>query len=314
MAMEFDRAYRAALWTIDRVLFRRLFSLLERTGFHVTPVHFYQPIPDTRTMKESLWSRQSQLVGININEQRQIELIGQFLRFKHEYDAFPRRRASRPWQFYANNPNFGPVDAEMLYCMIRHFRPRKVVEIGCGYSTYLLAEALRKNEEETGHQAELIAVDLHPGRVLKSGFPGLSRLIPQRVEEVDLAEFEALEENDILSIDSSHVLRIGGDVHHEYLEILPRLSKGVIVHIHDVFLPSEYPRRWVLQMHRFWNEQYLAQAFLAFNGAFEIVWCGSYMHVKHPDKLAEAFASYDQSTVWATDRPGATSLWIRKTV
>ena len=88
----------------------------------------------------------------------------------------------------------------------------------------------------------------------------------------------------------------------------------MIVHIHDVFLPCEYPRRWVLGMHRFWNEQYLVQAFLAYNNAFEIVWCGSYMHVRHPDKLAEAFDSYDQSTVWATDRPGATSLWIRKTI
>jgi hypothetical protein len=312
--MDFDRAYRAALWTIDRVLFRRLFSLVEHAGFHITPVHFYQPIPDTRKMKESLWSRQSQLIGININEQRQIELLGQFLRLKHEYDTFPKRGGATRSQYYTNNPNFGAVDAEMLYCMIRHSRPRKVIEIGCGYSTYLCAQAILKNEEETGQQSELVGIDSHPSRVLKSGFPGLSRLIAQSLEEVDLAEFETLEENDILSIDSSHVLRIGGDVHHEYLEVLPRLSRGVLVHIHDVFLPCEYPRRWVLGMHRFWNEQYLVQGFLAFNGAFEVVWCGSYMHIRHPDKLAEAFASYDQSTVWATDRPGATSLWIRKTM
>jgi hypothetical protein len=259
-----------------------------------------------------LWLRQSHLVGININEQKQVEMISQFLRFKNEYDNFPENETSKPWQFFTNNPHFGPVDAEVLYCMIRYFQPKKIIEIGCGYSTYLSAEAILKNEGENRNRADLVAIEPNPNRVLKSGFPGLSRLIPKKLEDVDLEEYKSLNENDILFIDSSHVLKIGSDVYNEYLEILPRLNAGVIVHIHDIFFPHEYPKMWVLKMHRFWTEQYLVQAFLAFNNAFDVLWCGSYMHLKHPAKLAEAFASYNQETVWSTSRPGATSLWIRK--
>jgi predicted O-methyltransferase YrrM len=310
--MELDVMYRYAIRAMDTILFSRIFALCEKLGFHITRNHFYEPIPDTRTLKEQLWLRQSQLVGIDINEQKQIEMINQFLRFKNEYDNFPKNRTSKAWQFYANNPHFGPVDAEVLYCIIRHFQPKKIIEIGCGYSTYLSAEAILKNEEESRFRADLIAVDPNPNRVMKSGFPGLSRLITEKIEDVDLEEYKALKENDILFIDSSHVLKIGNDVYHEYLEILPRLNKGVIIHIHDIFYPCEYPKIWVLKMRRFWNEQYLVQAFLAFNNAFEVLWCGSYMHLKHHDKLAEAFSSYNRATVWSTYRPGATSIWIRK--
>ena len=91
------------------------------------------------------------------------------------------------------------------------------------------------------------------------------------------------------------------------LEVLPRLSKGVLVHIHDIFLPAEYPRKWVMDFYRFWNEQYLLQAFLAFNPSFEILWAASYMHLRHPDLLEAAFNSYDRRLNWPA------SFWIRKT-
>jgi len=312
MSMDFSGINRVALWVVDCVLLRRLFSILEHIGVHLTLNHFYQPIPDTRMIDDKLLSRRSQLVGINMNEPKQNELLNQFVKYKKEYDLLPRNKAEKPWQYYVNNPNFGPVDAEVLYCMIRSFKPKKVIEIGCGYSTYLSALAILKNGDENGCRADLIAIEPYANKVLKAGFPGLTRLIQKKVQDIDLMEYEALSENDILFIDSSHVLKIGSDVQHAYLEILPRLNKGVIVHIHDVFFPCEYPKNWVLQMHRFWNEQYLVQAFLAFNKAFEIEWCGSYMHLMHSDKLEEAFSSYDPKTVWSNQRPGATSLWLRK--
>jgi len=161
---------------------------------------------------------------------------------------------------------------------------------------------------ENENSAELIAIEPYPNEVLRRGFPGLSRLIPRKVEEVDLSQFDELKQNDILFIDSSHVLRIGNDVQYEYLEVLPRINKGIIIHIHDIFLPMEYPKNWVLKMHRFWSEQYLLQAFLAFNSAFEILWAGSYMHLRHPDQLEKAFSSYNRDAVWATNVPGATSF------
>lgn len=156
------------------------------------------------------------------------------------------------------------------------------------------------------YECELVAIDPHPSRVLRSGFPGLLRLITEKVESVDVEEFYTLNEGDILFIDSSHVLKIGNDVWYLYNEILPSLRKGVLVHVHDVFLPMNYPKKWVIKQGRFWNEQYVLKAFLTFNTCYEVLLAMSYMHVKHPDALEKAFSSYDRHRVW----PG--SFWIRK--
>lgn len=103
-----------------------------------------------------------------------------------------------------------------------------------------------------------------------------------------------LERNDILFIDFSHILSIGSDVRYEYLDLLPRLKPGVLIHFHDIFLPAEYPQKWVLNFHRFWNEQYLLQAFLTFNTEFEVLWAGNFMHLNHSDLLAATIPSYKQ--------------------
>ena len=101
------------------IVFVKLFPLWERLGFHLTLNYYDRPIPDTRTLKNELWLKESELDGINMNEQKQIQLLNSFLRFKDEYDAFPKEKTSRPWQYHLNNPAFGPVDAEILYCMIQ---------------------------------------------------------------------------------------------------------------------------------------------------------------------------------------------------
>src|SRR5690606_33408648 len=118
--------------------------------------------------------------------------------------------------------------------------------------------------------------------------------------------FSQLGENDILFIDSSHVLHATSDVRYEYLEILPTLKPGVLVHIHDILLPADYFRSWLVTDLHFWNEQYLLQAFLAFNESFRTLWAGSYMHLKHPKALERAFGHYDSSVRWAG------SYWIRR--
>lgn len=299
-----SRAYNFAL----SALIKRSFLIWQRLGFHVTPNHFSEPIPDTRTLKNELWSKRSEMVGIEISEHEQIRLLSEFLaKFKGEYEAFPRHKTPIPHQYYVNNGNFESVDGEILYCMIRYFKPRKIFEIGSGSSTYLSAQAtLRNKEENKDYECELMAVDPYPNSVLKDGFPGLSKLIPEKVQNVPVSKFGELKENDVLFIDTSHILKIGSDVQHEYLEILPRLNKGVLIHAHDIFLPSEYPREWVYKQYSFYTEQYLLQAFLAFNSAFEILWMGSYMHLKHPDKLEKAFSSYDKNKVWPR------SFWLRK--
>ncbi len=170
-----------------------------------------------------------------------------------------------------------------------------------------MAEALLRNAaERSGPAAGVTVIDPHPNEVVRAGFPGLGEVLDEAVEEVPLRRFGALRPNDVLFIDSSHVLRIGGDVQFLYLEVLPRLAPGVLVHIHDIFLPAEYPKRWVLEQFRFLSEQYLLQAFLAFNGEFEVLWAGQFMHLRHPDDLARAFPSYERNRT----SPG--SFWIRR--
>jgi len=290
-------------------IIKMMFLFWQRLGFHITPNHFYEPIPDTRTLKDDLWSKHSELVGIGLNEKKQLELLSLFVsKFKNEYDRFPKNKTSSPYEYYVNNGAFESVDGEILYCMIRHFKPRKIFEIGSGHSTYLSAQAVLKNrKEDDGYNCELVAIEPYPTEILKIGFPGLRKLIPKKIQDIPLSEFEKLTENDIFFVDSSHVLKIGSDVQYEYLEILPRLNKGVIVQAHDIFLPTEYPREWVLKDYIFWTEQYLLQAFLAFNDSFEVLWAGSYMHLQHPDKLETAFSSYKREQRFP---PG--SFWMRK--
>ena len=285
---------------------RRFFQIWERNGFHITANHFYEPVPDVSKLDDSLWQRAVDLVGVDMNESGQLALLDTVAaRYKAEYDQFPLRATADPTQYHFDQPMFRSVDAEMLYSMIRHSRPRRMVEIGSGYSTLLAAAACRRNREE-GHPTELTCIEPHPTEVLHHGLDGVTRLVARPLQEIDDTAFGSLGANDILFIDSSHVLRIGNDVHREYLSILPKLASGVLVHVHDIFLPDEYPRAWVKEEFRFWTEQYLLHAFLMFNDAFKVRWAGNYMHQRHPDKLRHAFRSYDPSEVL----PG--SFWIQR--
>jgi len=271
---------------------KRYFDLWESSGFHIIPIHFHQPIPDTKTLGDEIWKKTSELVGIDMNTKRQLELLTEvFPNYIQECD-FPRERTEIPYEFYRKNGAFLSVDAEVFHCMIRHFQPKRIVEVGSGSTTYLAARACRLNAEKNGTSTELYSIDPFPNEIVKRGFPGLTSLTQKPLEQVEVGFFSQLEENDILFIDSSHVVGIGGDVNYEYLEIIPRLKAGVIVHVHDIFAPAEYPRKWIFEDRFFWTEQYILQAFLSFNCAFEILWASSYMHLYYPEKLKSVFLSY----------------------
>lgn len=278
----------------------KYFRLWEEHGFHLTPVHFYSPLPDTRTLKPETWTRESALAGVDMNEETQLRFLREvFPRFRDEYERFPMNETGVPHEFYFQNGMFGGTDALALYCMVRHFRPGLVLEVGSGFSTRVSAQAALENGG-----TEVVAIEPHPDEVLRQGFPGLGGLIPEEVQKVDLAQFEALGPNDILFIDSSHVVKIGGDVNYLFLEVLPRLKPGVIVHVHDIFFPVEYRREWVINEARFWNEQYLLQAFLAFNPAYEVLLCNNYLGARHQDEMREVFPD---SPWW-----GGGSFWMRR--
>ena len=285
---------------------RRYSSLWERHGFHVIPNHFYYPIPDTRLLEDSLWESESQLVGIDMNEMEQRRLVEVvFPTYAQEF-AFPMTEEASNSRFHLKNGSFESVDAEVLHCMIRHFQPRRVIEVGAGNSTLVAARACRFNEKETGVETELIVIEPYPSSHIQNGVAGVSRLIQRRVEQVDLGLFRSLNRNDILFIESSHVVQMGGDVHYDILEILPRLEPGVVVHLHDIYLPAEYPREEAFDQGLYFTEQYLLQAFLAFNTAFRVIWGSSYMHLRHPDLLGECFPSYAAGNWWPA------SFWLQR--
>jgi len=268
----------------------------------------YGPLPDVDNLPQWPWKKTSEMPGVDFNEQAQLDLLAEFSKkYAGEYDNFPHNPTPAPHEFYMNNTAFGPVDAEILYCMVRNFKPRKIIEIGSGFSTRLSAKAILKNkEDDDSYECELTAIEPDPKPPLADGFPGLSRLLVSRVEDVPLSQFEQLGENDILFIDSSHVLKTGSDVHYEYLEIVPRVNKGVLVHCHDIFLPEEYMKEGI-KGGSFWNEQYLLHAFLLFNDAFKIIWAGNYMHNRQPGALKEAFKSCRENDL---AHPG--SIWMKR--
>ena len=280
--------------------FREIFRYWERHGFHVTPVHFYQPIPDTQSLPETLWHRPSELTGIDLNDALQLDLLqNHFPKFRSEYDQFPTEPTAEPGRFHLSNGLFGGADALIAYCMIRHFQPRLIIEVGGGYSSLIAAEAIAKNKNSA-----LICIEPLPADFLRKEVPGLRSLIEKKVEDIDLEFFSQLESGDILFIDSSHTVRIGGDVNYLFLEVLPRLAPGVIVHIHDIFFPFDYPREWVMDKFRVWAEQYLLQAFLTFNSEFEVLMANHYLNHRHQEDLKATFPTLSS---W---RGG--SFWMRR--
>jgi predicted O-methyltransferase YrrM len=300
---------------------RTVFRLLQPLGLHLTRNHFYEPVPDTRRLPDSLWSKPSELVGIDMNVDAQLALVRQvFPKYVGEC-SFPDRPAAET-EFHFGNWLFEALDAEVLHCLIRHFKPKRIVEIGSGYTTLISARAAVMNQRD-GVQTEVTCVEPYPNATLKRGFPGLANLIEKPVQQLDLSLFESLEPNDILFIDSSHVAKIGSDVVYEYLEILPRLRPGVLVHVHDIFLPEDYPREWVVRQHKFWTEQYLLRAFLTFNARYEVVWASSMMSLAAKEEIERAIPSWKGSHVRlppdlrreALTRDGANvwpvSFWIR---
>jgi hypothetical protein len=198
--------------------------------------------------------------------------------------------------------------------MIREYKPKRIIEIGSGFSTLISAMAIKKNlTEDSEHQCNLLCVDPYPKDFLYH-IPEISEIIQSKVEALPIDFFSKLEKNDILFIDSSHIIKLNNDVCFEYLELLPNLNKNVLIHFHDIVLPKQYCEYWY-DMKMFWNEQYLLQAFLAFNNKFTVLWAGNYMHLKHPEELEKTIPSYSwfkKNGIKKKTFQGHKSFWIKK--
>ena len=287
---------------IHQTNFPSWFRQWENAGFHVTPVHFYEPIPDSRTLSPTLWTEPLAMTGVDMNDDQQRHLLTEvFPAFRDEYLRIPLDAPAEGHAFYLRNGRFEGLDPLLAYCMVRHYRPRRIIEVGSGHSTLLMAQAALENGD-----TELHSIEPYPEEILTRGVAGLTSLLDRKVEEVDRAFFQSLHSGDILFIDTSHVVRIGGDVNYLFLEILPLLQPGVIVHVHDIFFPYEYPENWVMDRRRFWTEQYLLQAFLAYNSEFEVLVGSGYLKAHYPEQLKELFpraAPWQGGSFWMRRRP-----------
>ncbi|MCK4493272.1 MAG: class I SAM-dependent methyltransferase [Methylococcales bacterium] len=242
--------------------------------------HYYEPQFDNETLKKDL-AKDRNLQGIDWNISDQLKTLEGFT-FSNELLTIKKEK-TKDLDFYLNNNAFESGDAEYWYQIIRKVKPKRILEVGSGHSTLMAIKAIKKNQHENpNYKCKHICIEPYEMDWLEKTEVSVVR---EKVEDVDLSFFSQLQKNDILFIDSSHIIRPQGDVLFEYLELLPSLNVGVIVHVHDIFSPKNYGKQWLEDEVRFWNEQYLLEAFLSHNSSWKIVGALNYLHHNHYKNL-----------------------------
>ena len=249
---------------------------------YVAPGHFYSPVPSTEDIDRAIAARQpaNPLLGIDLREEEQMQLLRRLAKFYPEIPFATDR--SKGFRFAFDNPSYSWCDGIILFCMIRELQPRRIVEVGSGHTSCLILDT---NELFFGGGIECTFVEPYPELLLQLLRPQeieQTDIIARKLQDTDPVIFASLGPNDILFIDSSHVAKAGSDVQALFSNILPALSPGVVVHLHDIFAGFEYPPSW-LREGRGWNEQYMLRAFLQFNAQFRIKLFTGHMLFKHPD-------------------------------
>lgn len=265
--------------------------------------HFSSPLP-SRDEVAAAFSRGGYgppFPAVDLNADGQFALLKELATYYPDL-PFPEK-ATTGRRFYMANSSYGPYDACVLYGMMRHLQPRRIVEVGCGYSS---AAILDLNDALFGGMLALTFVDPDLAQFRRLLLPGEGSrpiLIEKPVQEVPNSVFESLEGNDILLIDSSHVSKVGSDVNHLFFRVLPALRSGVWVHIHDVTGDLEYPRHW-FDEGRAWNELYILREFLMYNRTFRVMFSSALMYNEHRDFLREHMPKCAAG--------GGGQLWLRK--
>jgi hypothetical protein len=284
-------------------------ACLER-GCLPMPVHYYSPVPDIEDLRaRRVWDRRSSMAGIDMREARQLALLAELGREFGAECRWPHEPSRDGSEFYTDNSRFSYGCAASTHALIRKLKPRRVIEAGSGFSSRVIAAALRMNEKDSGRRAEYTVVDPFPGDALER-LPGVGQVLRRRVELIEADVFRTLGENDILFVDSGHTVRAGGDVNFLVLDILPLLAPGVVVHFHDIALPYEYAEVYFTnpKFRVFWTEAYLLQAFLCHNAAYEVLLTMNFLMRDHAAAFRSAWPHYDP----AIHRFPSHSFWIRR--
>lgn len=283
-------------------LITKIIAKINRNGgifrFYFIREHFYQPIPNVKTLLASAATFLYQYAppGFDLQLDNQKELLSKLSIADFKTTATPKEGF-----FYVNNGYFGYADSAAYFGIIKHYKPQRIIEVGAGYSTAVALMAAEVLEKE-GHKIRITAIEPYPRDILLEQEKKIN-IITKRVEYVPLETFDCLKENDILFIDSSHVIKTKNDVVHLYLEVLPRLKRGVLVQIHDISIPYEvHPA--IFKAGFYWTEQYLLMAMLTHSQRYEVLYAGYYMNKDHYETVRKAFPDVD---------PGKSggSFWIR---
>lgn len=313
MKRQIERAVLGTLACLPASWMRHLLFLLrstprltDRWGYHVRPIHYYDPLPDFRAITPAQTQARRVSAAIDFDLPAQIELQRQISGpVGDELRALAAQPEPEGFPFV--NPYFSALDAAVYYALLRHLKPARVIEIGCGYSTRIADRALKRNREE-GAPGRLVCIEPYPEPRLTEHRLEME-LIEKPVEEIPLSMFEELAGNDVLFIDSSHVAKFRSDVLREFLDILPVIRPGVWVHVHDVFFPTDYPALWLMEKRLAWNEQYLLEAFLAFNPAFTPQCCLRWLWLDHAETMRECWPT---EVLPGPDGHGAASFWMKR--
>jgi predicted O-methyltransferase YrrM len=277
---------------------------LERYRTWAPPGHVLSPIPSIEEVKrreKQIYAVPREMPGLDLNEEGQLRLFDKLREFYGEQPFRAHRAEGRRYWF--ENPAYSYADAILLYCMMRHLRPRRIIEVGAGYSSGAILDT---NELFFDNSIECTFIE-PDAQLLRSLLNKQDRdriaIVEKTLQEVDSQVFAQLQTNDILLIDSSHVAKIDSDVNHIFFRILPLLNRGVYIHFHDIFYPFEYPLDWVYEG-RAWNETYLLRAFLQYNQQFEIQLFNTFIDGFHKKKYFHDMPLVEKNT--------GGSIWLKK--
>jgi hypothetical protein len=288
--------------------FDELNLMIYNSGFD--PGHYYSSVPDLKEIEENASAifGDKKLEEVNLNTDNQLALLEKLKTYYPQYPYFDNAVDTAKLRYIKSDKAFYRYsDAVFLYCIIRHFQPTKIIEVGSGHSSAIMLDT---NEFYLENKMHVTFIEPYPEerlmKILREQDKKQHTVIKQKVQSVSLDVFKKLEQNDILFIDSSHVSKTGSDLNYLMFEVLPALKPGVLIHFHDIFYPFELPKKWIVENRWFWNENYLLHAFLMNNNKYEIINFNTYLQ-----KIKTDWFKTEMPECLLGEEPTG-SIWIRK--